>query len=140
MMSQRRRIGARQLTLPLSLYKAFERWQRRDNNTSTSPLITLTMSTQKELDPYTAKAQNDNLSPQEKVEGLHSIIKKVQTGMLTSRSRDGQLHSRAMAPAGRTSHFLHSHCARILVLTATDSGGPQPDRPDLHREPRVAQV
>ena len=59
------------------------------------------MSSNKELDPYTAKAQNDNLTPQEKVDGLHSIVKKVKTGMLTSRSKDGHMHSRAMAPAGR---------------------------------------
>ena len=59
------------------------------------------MSYNKELDPYSAKAQNDNLTPQEKVEGLHSIIQKVKTGMLTSRSADGHMHSRAMAPAGR---------------------------------------
>lgn len=56
----------------------------------------------KELDPYTAKAQNDNLSPQEKIEGLHAIVKHVKTGMLTSRSKDGCMHSRAMSPAGCT--------------------------------------
>ena len=61
----------------------------------------MTMSTQQELDPYTAKALNDNLTPQEKVQGLHTIVQKVKTGMLTTRSRDGQLHARAMAPAGR---------------------------------------
>lgn len=55
----------------------------------------------KELDPYTAKAQNDNATPQEKIEGLHTILKSVKTGMLTSRTASGQLHSRAMAPAGR---------------------------------------
>ena len=60
------------------------------------------MPTNKELDPYTAKAQNDNLTPQEKIEGLHSIVKHVKTGMLTSRAPDGYLHSRAMSPAGRT--------------------------------------
>ncbi|CDO69229.1 hypothetical protein BN946_scf185042.g131 [Trametes cinnabarina] len=54
----------------------------------------------KQLDPYTAKAENDNLSPQEKIEGLHSIVKNVKTGMLTTRSASGQLHARAMAPAG----------------------------------------
>jgi len=58
------------------------------------------MSTQKELDPYTAQAQNDSLSPQEKVEGLHAILKRVQTGMLTTRDANGCMHSRAMAPAG----------------------------------------
>ncbi|KAH9839290.1 uncharacterized protein C8Q71DRAFT_855920 [Rhodofomes roseus] len=56
--------------------------------------------TNKTLDPYTAKAENDNLSPQEKIEGLHSIVKSVKTGMLTTHTASGQLHSRAMAPAG----------------------------------------
>ena len=57
--------------------------------------------TNKTLDPYTAKAENDNLSPQEKIEGLHTIVKSVKTGMLTTRTAEGHLHSRAMAPAGR---------------------------------------
>ncbi|CCL99100.1 uncharacterized protein FIBRA_01114 [Fibroporia radiculosa] len=56
--------------------------------------------TNKELDPYTAKAQNDNLTPQEKIEGLHTIVNAVKTGMLTSRNATGALHSRAMAPVG----------------------------------------
>ena len=59
------------------------------------------MSYNKELDPYSAKAQNDNLTTQEKIDGLHTIVKKVKTGMLTTRSADGHMHSRAMAPAGR---------------------------------------
>ncbi|KAI0369680.1 hypothetical protein BV20DRAFT_346240 [Pilatotrama ljubarskyi] len=54
----------------------------------------------KELDPYTAKAENNNLTPQEKIQGLHSIVKNVKTGMLTTRSSSGHLHARAMAPAG----------------------------------------
>ncbi|THH30123.1 hypothetical protein EUX98_g4070 [Antrodiella citrinella] len=58
------------------------------------------MSTQQELDPYTTNAQNDNISPQEKVEGLHGIVKLVQTGMLTTRDANGCMHSRAMVPAG----------------------------------------
>ncbi|TCD60733.1 hypothetical protein EIP91_009616 [Steccherinum ochraceum] len=62
------------------------------------------MSTQKELDPYTAKAQNDSISPEEKIQGLHAIVKYVQTGMLTTRDANGCMHSRAMAPAGPFSH------------------------------------
>lgn len=58
------------------------------------------MSYNKKLDPYSAKAQNDNLTPREKVDGLHTIVKTVKTGMLTTRSADGHMHSRAMAPAG----------------------------------------
>ncbi|KAI0762108.1 hypothetical protein BD413DRAFT_217044 [Trametes elegans] len=54
----------------------------------------------KELDPYTAKAENNNHTPQEKIQDLHSIVKNVKTGMLTTRSKGGHLHARAMAPAG----------------------------------------
>lgn len=61
------------------------------------------MSSAKELDPYTAKAEDHKHTPQEKIEGLHKIIQKVKTGMLTTRDTDGHMHSRAMAPAGRTS-------------------------------------
>ena len=59
------------------------------------------MSSAKELDPYTAKAENNDLTPQEKIDGLHKIVQKVKTGMLTTRGTDGHIHSRAMAPAGR---------------------------------------
>jgi len=50
------------------------------------------------LDPYTAEAQQNDISPQEKIDGLKEIIKSTQTAMLTTRSSDGQLHSRAMVP------------------------------------------
>ena len=64
-------------------------------------------SPNKELDPYTAKAENDDLSPQEKIQGLHEIIKKVKTGMLTTRDSTGCMHSRAMAPSGRMFFLLY---------------------------------
>ena len=67
------------------------------------------MSYNKDLDPYTAKAENNNLTPQEKIDGLHAIVKSVKTGMLTTRAANGELHSRAMAPAGRTSR-IHNTC------------------------------
>jgi general stress protein 26 len=60
------------------------------------------MSTNKQLDPYTAKAEENTHTPQEKVDGLHQIVKKVKTGMLTTRDAEGHMHTRAMAPAGRT--------------------------------------
>ncbi|KAF8160678.1 hypothetical protein B0H34DRAFT_795562 [Crassisporium funariophilum] len=50
------------------------------------------------LDPYTAQAQNNDITPQEKINGLKEIIKSTQTAMLTTRSADGQFHSRAMVP------------------------------------------
>ncbi|KAJ6593855.1 hypothetical protein B0H19DRAFT_1205269 [Mycena capillaripes] len=51
------------------------------------------------LDPYTANAENTTLSPQEKIAGLHEILKSAKTGMLTTHGADGHLHSRAMVPS-----------------------------------------
>ncbi|KAJ7703244.1 hypothetical protein B0H17DRAFT_1042452 [Mycena rosella] len=51
------------------------------------------------LDPYTANAENTTLSAQEKIAGLHAIVKSAQTGMLTTHGADGHLHSRAMIPS-----------------------------------------
>jgi len=56
-----------------------------------------------QLDPYTVIAQNDDVTLQEKLTGLASITKSIQTAMFTSRSADGQLHSRAMTPASPSS-------------------------------------
>ena len=72
---------------------------------TTQPDITTMSTTQAALDPYSVKAHNDDLSPQEKIEGLHAIVKKVKTGLFTTRTADGHLHARAMAPAGRTFPF-----------------------------------
>ena len=58
------------------------------------------------LDPYTTNAQNNDVTPQKKIEDLKSILKIVKTGMLTTRDKDGNLHSRAMTPAGRKSLFF----------------------------------
>jgi len=58
------------------------------------------MSSQAELDPYLAQAQNDDVTPAQKIEDLHKVIKNAQTGMLTTRAADGHLHARAMTPAG----------------------------------------
>ncbi|KAG6831568.1 hypothetical protein H0H87_004787 [Tephrocybe sp. NHM501043] len=56
------------------------------------------MSTAK-LDPYTASAEKNQHTPLEKVTGLHEIVKGAKVGMLTTRSGDGNMHSRAMTPA-----------------------------------------
>jgi len=50
-------------------------------------------------DPYTQKAMNNNLTPQQKIDGLKEVLNVAKTGMLTTRGTDGNLHSRAMAPA-----------------------------------------
>ncbi|PIL35905.1 hypothetical protein GSI_01565 [Ganoderma sinense ZZ0214-1] len=68
-------------------------------STAKSPLNNLTnIMSNKELDPYTAKAERTDLSPQQKVDGLQNIVNTVKTGMLTTRSAGGDFHSRAMAP------------------------------------------
>jgi len=58
-------------------------------------MISLRPSTS--LDPYTSQAQS-NVSTQEKIDGLKEIMKSTTTAMLTTRSADGQFHSRAMNP------------------------------------------
>ncbi|KAF9051073.1 hypothetical protein BDZ89DRAFT_940094 [Hymenopellis radicata] len=57
------------------------------------------MTSNTTLDPYTAKAEAHDMTPQDKITQLHTIVKSCQTGMLTTRSSDGNLHSRAMFPA-----------------------------------------
>ncbi|EIM82891.1 uncharacterized protein STEHIDRAFT_171040 [Stereum hirsutum FP-91666 SS1] len=61
------------------------------------------MSTDTKLDPYTAKATNNDLTTQQKITDLHKIVKGAGIAMLVSRASSGHLHSRAMAPAGPTS-------------------------------------
>ncbi|KAF8585933.1 hypothetical protein K439DRAFT_1646413 [Ramaria rubella] len=63
------------------------------------------------LDPYTSKAENKDITPQHKIDGLKEVIKNAQTGMLTTRSSEGYLHSRAMTPTkskheGNSLHFI----------------------------------
>lgn len=89
------------------------------------PYSNTTMSTS--LDPYTSHAQNNNITLQEKINGiffglllrhcltvniigLKDIIKSTGTAMLTTRSADGQFHSRAMNPVSRKSrqHIFHT--------------------------------
>ncbi|KZS98697.1 hypothetical protein SISNIDRAFT_472508 [Sistotremastrum niveocremeum HHB9708] len=62
-----------------------------------------------ELDPYTADAENHDLTPQKKIDGLREIIKTTKTAMLTTRAPNGTLHSRAMTPASpkHGDHGLH---------------------------------
>jgi len=58
-------------------------------------------------DPYTQKASSKStLTPQQKIDALHKIVKATKTSMMTTRSQSGFLHSRAMAPASYDSlHF-----------------------------------
>ncbi|KAF9564724.1 hypothetical protein CPC08DRAFT_705024 [Agrocybe pediades] len=55
-------------------------------------------TTNKPLDPYTSQAKSHHTTPQEKITALKEIIKSTETAMLTTRSADGHLHSRAMVP------------------------------------------
>lgn len=54
-----------------------------------------------------ASTKAGTLTPQEKLDGLFSIVEAVGTAMLTSRSPNGRLASRAMAPAS-TEGFVFS--------------------------------
>ncbi|KAJ7084341.1 hypothetical protein B0H15DRAFT_951585 [Mycena belliarum] len=64
------------------------------------------------LDPLTAKLENDSLSVQEKIAGLHALVKSAQTGMLTTHGADGHLHSRAMIP---TSPFDDTQLTLVFI-------------------------
>lgn len=50
------------------------------------------------LDPYTAKAEDTECTPQEKIDGFKKIVKNVRCAMMVTRGTDGSLHSRAMTP------------------------------------------
>ena len=65
----------------------------------------MTGETSAEMDPYTAKSQNDDLTLQQKVDGLRTILSNAKTGMLTTRDVNGIMHSRAMAPCEGMMHF-----------------------------------
>ena len=69
------------------------------------------------LDPYVAIAEKKDITPQKKIEGLKGVLKIVKTGMLTTRDKDGNLHSRAMTPAGR--EFFLFQFAWHLLITST---------------------
>ncbi|KAG1890251.1 hypothetical protein F4604DRAFT_1643874 [Suillus subluteus] len=54
---------------------------------------------QARLDPYSSLAENTNLTVQQKITDLHTVIKNAKIGMLVTRDANGNLHSRAMTPA-----------------------------------------
>jgi len=68
------------------------------------------------LDNYTAAAQNDNVTPNDKIAGLHSILSSAKIGMLTTRSADGDFHSRAMTPTS-----IHSETQLTLTFLANNA-------------------
>ncbi|KAI5120308.1 hypothetical protein M0805_005812 [Coniferiporia weirii] len=69
------------------------------------------------LDPYTQNAQNDDVTPQKKIDDLKNLVlKTVKTGMLTTRDKDGHLHSRAMTPVNP-----HSETQLTLVFIANNA-------------------
>jgi len=59
----------------------------------------MTSKSNAQLDPYTSNAENTDITPQHKIDGFKEVIGNAKTGMLTTRSQDGQLHARAMTPA-----------------------------------------
>ncbi|KAJ7132796.1 hypothetical protein C8R43DRAFT_1023397 [Mycena crocata] len=64
------------------------------------------------LDPYTANAENTAITPQEKIAGLHQVLKSAKVGMLTTHGADGQLHSRAMIPS---SPFTDTQLSLVFI-------------------------
>ncbi|KAG2129829.1 uncharacterized protein EDB93DRAFT_1108568 [Suillus bovinus] len=54
---------------------------------------------QARLDPYSTIAESKNVTLQQKIADLHTVIKTAKIGMLVTRDVNGNLHSRAMTPA-----------------------------------------
>jgi general stress protein 26 len=77
-------------------------------------LTTIMSSFNPKLDPVTANAENKDVTPQEKIQGLHKIVAAAGTGMLTTRNNDGHLHSRAMVPCSRK--YLSRYFLQISSL------------------------
>ncbi|KAH9002588.1 hypothetical protein EDB86DRAFT_3063161 [Lactarius hatsudake] len=61
------------------------------------------MSHNVQLGPYTANAENTNVSPLQKMKDFYEVMRGAETGMLTTRASDGCLHARAMTPVGEYS-------------------------------------
>jgi len=70
-----------------------------------------TMATTMDLDPFSSKAENTQISIHDKISGFHKIITDTKTGMLTTRSADGHLHSRAMHPSSCMSPVTSALCS-----------------------------
>ncbi|KAF8135404.1 hypothetical protein EV363DRAFT_1159124 [Boletus edulis] len=51
------------------------------------------------LDPYSRIAESKDVSLIQKIKDLQLVVKNAKTGMLVTRDSNGNLHSRAMAPA-----------------------------------------
>jgi len=89
------------------------------------------------LDPYTAQAEKNNVSLQEKINrephsafllliphlllDLKEIIESSKTAMLTTRAEDGQLHSRAMNPLARMSSSDNAYNHSFMFAAKSDT-------------------
>jgi hypothetical protein len=52
-----------------------------------------------QLDPYTARAEANDLSPQQKIDGLKDIVKQCKHGMLVTRSTQDVRRSQSLIPS-----------------------------------------
>lgn len=103
------------------------------------------MSSNVQLDPYVAEAQNNDVSPLQKIEGtvytswkslreshlqvdLNKIIQEAQTGMLTTRAPDGHLHTRAMTPAYREGPYIRVSLSYHLIAMNLQRRSPRTPR------------
>ena len=84
-----------------------------------------------QLDPYTAKAEAHDLSPQQKIDGLRDIVKQCGHGMLVTRSKEDVRthsitthHSLSQLILLPDSPFQHLH-ARAMHPAACKSPSPR---------------
>ena len=67
------------------------------------------------LDPYAEAAKDLTLTPQDKIDGLKQVLEAAKWGMLTTRDKNGRLHSRAMAPVVRE-FTIHGSLFTIVLV------------------------
>ncbi|KAF7368470.1 hypothetical protein MVEN_00170200 [Mycena venus] len=68
--------------------------------------------------PYAAPTEKKALTLQEKIAGLHEILKSAKIGMLATRGADGHVHSRAMIPC---SQFSDTQLTLVFIANNTSA-------------------
>jgi hypothetical protein len=93
-------------------------------------------------DPYTAKA-HEEASPEQKFQEVLRITRAATTGMLTTRSGDGRLHSRAMGPVSlilTAAAFCLTLCIMNLTVERVLQGFGRGSDLYVHRQQPVGQI
>ncbi|KAG6375366.1 hypothetical protein JVT61DRAFT_2921 [Boletus reticuloceps] len=73
------------------------------------------------LDPYSRIAESKDVPLLQKIKDLQTVVKTAKTGMLVTRDSNGNLHSRAMAPANVEARLLANNVSCKFEEIENDS-------------------